>query len=67
MLRVSALTWVLAFGVSPPPGMPVAFNTIALASGTMQWQWMSMVRQGFALPARDGALPRSVAGPQTLH
>jgi hypothetical protein len=37
--------------------MPVAFSTMAFASGTMQWQWMSMVRQGFALPERSGALP----------
>jgi hypothetical protein len=37
--------------------MPVAFSTMALASGTMQWQWISMVRQRFALPAREGAPP----------
>jgi hypothetical protein len=31
---------------------------MAFASGTMQWQWMSMVRHGFfVLPERDGALP----------
>jgi hypothetical protein len=30
---------------------------MAFASGNMQWQWMSMVRQGFALPERNGALP----------
>ena len=62
MLLVNALTWAFAFGVSPPPATPVAFSTIALASGTMQWQWMSMVRHGFALPARAGALPRELSG-----
>src|SRR4051812_4969962 len=67
MLLVSALTWALALGVSPPPATPVAFSTIALASATMQWQWMSMVRHGLALPARGGALPWSVAGQHTLH
>jgi hypothetical protein len=30
---------------------------MAFASGTMQWQWMSMVRQRFALQERNGALP----------
>ena len=48
-------------------GMPVAFSTMALASGTMQWQWMSMVRQRFCSAGTNGALPWSVAGPQTLH
>jgi hypothetical protein len=38
MLLVRSLTRAFAFGVSPPPGMPVACSTIALASGTMQWQ-----------------------------
>jgi hypothetical protein len=30
---------------------------MALASGTMQWQWMSMVRQRLPLRARGGAPP----------
>ena len=60
-LRLDAFGQIVDMGVGvrrlAAARMPVAFSTIALASGTMQWQWMSMVRQGFALPARVGALP----------
>jgi hypothetical protein len=40
-------------------------NTIAFASGTMQWQWMSMVRQRLA-PERAQAHCRDRSPDRTL-